>query len=211
MSSVRYEFPKYKLTNQLREAGGRAVAEAVEAAGPTSRSCAPIALPSCRPRRRRRSPASRRFRPPSTQRRCSSSTRSRRVRSASARSAARRRRTRPSSASATCSITWASSSAGTSRPSPCMCRPCNCWPPGFAISWARRLSTRFSRAWSTSPAATGRKSPRRPAAEGANGSRKPSAPRQADLQILSGLPSRALSSSAHSRLEKRPRSTAVSR
>ena len=33
MSSVRYEFPKYKLTQQLREPGGVAVAEAVEAAG----------------------------------------------------------------------------------------------------------------------------------------------------------------------------------
>jgi hypothetical protein len=32
MSSVRYEFPKYKLTTQLREPGGLAVAEAVEAA-----------------------------------------------------------------------------------------------------------------------------------------------------------------------------------
>ncbi len=32
MSSVRYEFPKYKLTSQLRETGGLAVAEAVEAA-----------------------------------------------------------------------------------------------------------------------------------------------------------------------------------
>jgi len=32
MSSVRYEFPKYKLTQQLREPGGKAVAEAVEAA-----------------------------------------------------------------------------------------------------------------------------------------------------------------------------------
>ncbi len=30
--SVRYEFPKYKLTQQLREPGGLAVAEAVEAA-----------------------------------------------------------------------------------------------------------------------------------------------------------------------------------
>ena len=33
MSSVRYEFPKYKLTQQVREPGGVAVAEAVEAAG----------------------------------------------------------------------------------------------------------------------------------------------------------------------------------
>jgi hypothetical protein len=32
MSSVRYEFPKFKLTQQLREPGGLAVAEAVEAA-----------------------------------------------------------------------------------------------------------------------------------------------------------------------------------
>ena len=32
MSSVRYEFPKFKLTQQLREAGGLAVAEAVAAA-----------------------------------------------------------------------------------------------------------------------------------------------------------------------------------
>lgn len=32
MSSVRYEFPKYKLTRQLREPGGLAVAEAIEAA-----------------------------------------------------------------------------------------------------------------------------------------------------------------------------------
>jgi hypothetical protein len=32
MSSVRYEFPKYKLTQQLREPGGLAVAEAVEGA-----------------------------------------------------------------------------------------------------------------------------------------------------------------------------------
>ena len=32
MSSVRYEFPKYKLTQQLREPGGLAVADAVDAA-----------------------------------------------------------------------------------------------------------------------------------------------------------------------------------
>ncbi|HEY1425281.1 MAG TPA: hypothetical protein VGF50_01290 [Caulobacteraceae bacterium] len=32
MSSARYEFPKFKLTQQLREAGGVAVADAVEAA-----------------------------------------------------------------------------------------------------------------------------------------------------------------------------------
>jgi hypothetical protein len=32
MSSVRYEFPKFKLTQQLREPGGLAVAEAVETA-----------------------------------------------------------------------------------------------------------------------------------------------------------------------------------
>jgi hypothetical protein len=32
MSSVRYEFPKYKLTEQLREPGGLAVSEAVQAA-----------------------------------------------------------------------------------------------------------------------------------------------------------------------------------
>ena len=32
MSSVRYEFPKYKLTQQLREPGGQTVADAVEAA-----------------------------------------------------------------------------------------------------------------------------------------------------------------------------------
>ena len=32
MSSVRYEFPKYKLTQQLKEPGGLAVTEAVEAA-----------------------------------------------------------------------------------------------------------------------------------------------------------------------------------
>ena len=32
MSSVRYEFPKYKLTQQLRESGGLAVSEAVESA-----------------------------------------------------------------------------------------------------------------------------------------------------------------------------------
>jgi hypothetical protein len=32
MSSVRYEFPKFKLTQQLREPGGVAVAEALEAA-----------------------------------------------------------------------------------------------------------------------------------------------------------------------------------
>ena len=32
MSSVRYEFPKFKLTQQLREPGGPAVSEAVEAA-----------------------------------------------------------------------------------------------------------------------------------------------------------------------------------
>ncbi|HWF76534.1 MAG TPA: hypothetical protein VN694_05090 [Caulobacteraceae bacterium] len=32
MSSVRYEFPKYKLTQQLREPGGLAVADAVDGA-----------------------------------------------------------------------------------------------------------------------------------------------------------------------------------
>lgn len=32
MSSVRYEFPKVKLTQQLREAGGLAVADAIDAA-----------------------------------------------------------------------------------------------------------------------------------------------------------------------------------
>src|SRR6185312_14005384 len=99
MSNVRYEFPKYKLTQQLKEPGGVAVADAVDAAKANLTDLEPECISELHKATAAALAEFQRF--PSAFDAASLQA----LYAISARSAARRRPTPPSSASATCSTT----------------------------------------------------------------------------------------------------------